>query len=416
MGVAPTGQIFKGFTFDGESSKDYGIYITGSAVYNAPVRDVEMISIPGRNGSFALDRGRFENIEVTYPAGIYAETESDFAQGISDFRNFLASRQGYVELSDDYNLGEYRLAVYKSGLDVSPEQLRAGEFEITFECKPQRFLTSGETEETIANGGTITNPTLFDARPLLEVWGTGTIEFGGQSVTVYGTAPIGTVVLKPSNTTTSQYNYFESGLLNNGDSFRQETCTITDYFILTDTSHGVVTDATLLGYAGTLNPPASASVNFTDYGYSITVQTPTKNYVKGTSLPGYTTVSHRLTYEDGTTATNTYTVYLNYSGTNYIQFYSSFSLDTGWDSDGTVATRTYGIIAGTSSVLTAGTPAYIDLDIGEAYKDSGGGVYVSLNNTVEIGGDLPVLPPGVTTFTIPNTVTQFKVIPRWWKV
>ena len=416
MGVAPTGQIFKGFTFDGESSKDYGIYITGSAVYNAPVRDVEMISIPGRNGSFALDKGRFENIEVTYPAGIYAETESDFAQGISDFRNFLASRQGYVELSDDYNLGEYRLAVYKSGLDVSPEQLRAGEFEITFECKPQRFLTSGETEETIANGGTITNPTLFDARPLLEVWGTGTIEFGGQSVTVYGTAPIGTVVLKPSNTTTSQYNYFESGLLNNGDSFRQETCTITDYFILTDTSHGVVTDATLLGYAGTLNPPASASVNFTDYGYSITVQTPTKNYVKGTSLPGYTTVSHRLTYEDGTTATNTYTVYLNYSGTNYIQFYSSFSLDTGWDSDGTVATRTYGIIAGTSSVLTAGTPAYIDLDIGEAYKDSGGGVYVSLNNTVEIGGDLPVLPPGVTTFTIPNTVTQFKVIPRWWKV
>lgn len=416
MGVAPTGSIFKGLTFDGESSKDYGIYITGAAVYNAPARDVQMLTIPGRNGAFALDMGRFENIEVTYPAGIYADTEADFAQGISDFRNFLASRQGYVELSDDYNLGEYRLAVYKSGLDVSPEQLRAGEFEIVFECKPQRFLTSGETEETIANGGTITNPTLFDARPLLEVWGTGTIQFGGQSVTVYGTAPIGTVVLKPSNTTTSQYNYFESGLLNNGDSFRQETCTITDYFILTDTSHGVVTDATLLGYAGTLNPPASASVNFTDYGYSITVQTPTKNYVKGTSLLGYTTVSHRLTYEDGTTATNTYTVYLNYGGTNYISFYSSFSLDTGWDSDGTVATRTYGIIAGTSSILTAGTPAYIDLDIGEAYKDSGGGVYVSLNNTVEIGGDLPVLPPGVTTFTIPNTVTQFKVIPRWWKV
>ena len=70
MAVAPTGNIFKSLEFDGESSKGYGVYITGAAVYNAPEREVEMITIPGRNGSFALDHGRFQNIEVTYPAGI----------------------------------------------------------------------------------------------------------------------------------------------------------------------------------------------------------------------------------------------------------------------------------------------------------------------------------------------------------
>lgn len=153
MAIAPTGAIYKALKFDGVSSRTYGVYITGEAVYNAPERDVEMITIPGRSGSFALDNGRFENIEVSYPAGIYADTEADFRQAISDFRNFLCSRKGYVRLQDEYNPDEYRMAVYKSGLDVDPAMLRAGEFTITFDCKPQRWLTSGETAVTIGEWG-----------------------------------------------------------------------------------------------------------------------------------------------------------------------------------------------------------------------------------------------------------------------
>ena len=46
MAIAPTGAIFKTLTFDGVDSDDYGIYITGEAVFNAPTRDVNMITIP----------------------------------------------------------------------------------------------------------------------------------------------------------------------------------------------------------------------------------------------------------------------------------------------------------------------------------------------------------------------------------
>ena len=144
MAIEQTGAIFKSLTFDGESSRTYGVYITGEAVYNAPERDVEMVKIPNRNGAFALDNGRFENIEVTYPAGVFADSETDFAKAISDFRNMLCSRKGYCKLTDEYNPDEFRLAVYKSGLEVDPVALRAGEFDITFECKPQRYLMSGE--------------------------------------------------------------------------------------------------------------------------------------------------------------------------------------------------------------------------------------------------------------------------------
>lgn len=158
MAVKPTpnNSLYKGLVFDGVDSRDYGIYVTGEAVFNSPERDVEMIEIPGRNGAYALDKGRFSNIEVSYPAGIFGDTEAEFRQGVSAFRNALASRKGYKRLEDDYNPDEYRMAVYKSGLEVTPTALKAGEFTITFDCKPQRFLKSGETAVTI--GGDVTNP------------------------------------------------------------------------------------------------------------------------------------------------------------------------------------------------------------------------------------------------------------------
>ncbi len=145
--------IYKKLIFDGQSSGDYGVYITGEAVFNAPVRDVEMVEIPGRNGTLALDKGRFENIEVSYPAGIFADNERDFAEAVSSFRNFLCSRSGYCRLEDDYNPDEYRMAVYKSGLEVDPRKLMAGEFDLVFDCKPQRWLKSGEDPVTIGEWG-----------------------------------------------------------------------------------------------------------------------------------------------------------------------------------------------------------------------------------------------------------------------
>jgi len=139
--------IFKALTFDGVNSLDYGIYITGEAVYNAPERAVEMINIPGKNGALALDQGRFENIEVTYHAGCFADSQADFADKVMQFRNALASRYTYKRLTDEYHPDEYRLGLYKSGLDVDAVRYgTAGEFDIVFDCKPQRFLTDGDRE------------------------------------------------------------------------------------------------------------------------------------------------------------------------------------------------------------------------------------------------------------------------------
>ena len=173
------------FTFGGVTSSTYGIYVSGEALFNAPKRDAEVIQIPGRDGSFVLDRGSFENIEVTYRVFNQEKDLSDFRTKLANLRSALCSQVGYQRLTDTFHPDEYRMAAFIDGIEVVPVKYNtASEFEIKFNCKPQRFLTSGETAVAVASGGKVTNPTLFDARPQLQVVGYGTIDIGGAEIEV----------------------------------------------------------------------------------------------------------------------------------------------------------------------------------------------------------------------------------------
>ena len=424
MGVITTPNIYKALTFDGASSRTYGVYITGEAVYNAPERDVEMISIPGRNGAFALDRGRFQNITVTYPAGIFAENETDFAAAVSDFRNYLCSRSGYCRLTDEYNPDEYRLTVYKSGLEVEPAQLKAGEFNIVFECQPQRFLTSGETAVSVANNGTIANPTLFASRPTIEFNGYGNIGIGGQSITVTND-PLGKLLLANGESFYHEsYKLdpvhsiaevtFDASLLNTGDSiFFGETT-------VTETKTAVRPQYTV--YSASVYSQSGAGAN-------TTVQ------IQGLSAI-YTTIFEGITFTKGTSASVTHTVT---SKTRYTKPPSSSGFELMLQYDTTVAYDGSGKITITSensvidekeetlsqavltgvvngvSTKTIPSKITVDLDIGEATW-SNSGTPASANNNVQLGAKLPTLASGNNTITYSNTITNFKVTPHWWKV
>ena len=203
---------YNSFTFGTVNSADFGIYIGGEGTFNAPERRGEMITIPGKNGALFLDEGAFENIELTYPAFNYEEDLETFRTKLAGLRNALCSQIGYQRLTDTFHPDEYRLAVFKSGLDVSPIKYNtASEFNIVFDCKPQRFLIDGDepysfiiswdglTDENgeqlqteadedifggIGLGNNIVNPTPFEAKPLLMITGSGNVSIGSQIISV----------------------------------------------------------------------------------------------------------------------------------------------------------------------------------------------------------------------------------------
>lgn len=406
MGI---GAIYKQLTFDGEQSGDYDLYITGAGTFNAPQRDVEMITIPGRNGAFALDHGRFENIEVTYPAGVFGSDESDFADKIADIRAWLCSKKGYVRLTDEYNPNEYRLAAYKSGLEVTPALLKAGEFELVFECKPQRFLTSGETAETIAaSGDTITNPTKFPSRPLLEVNGYGAIGINGNEVEIRDGA-LGEVLLLSGGSVSKGENYVQYwyvypnyGALNTGDPVVLKMGAT--YF--SATIPGQITSVSNFTQSG--SEFASPSGQWNSASFPL-VSGFTFNY--GTGKTSWAQADFNYTDKDG----NPQTIRLRAQIKVYADGHFQMMIMTPGNIRPTGFKFSISNVYGDSSQSVYGNPLYLDLDIGEAYKIEND-EFVSVNLGVYLGAELPELIPGTNTITFENTITTLKIVPRWWTV
>ena len=415
MGINPTQSNFKSFTFDGTNSRAYGVYITGEGVFNAPERNVEMVDIPGRNGAFALDKGNFNNIEVTYPASIATDNATDFAQAVSDLRNFLCSKVGYVRLEDDYNTGEYRMAIYKSGLEVTHDMLIAGEFDIVFECKPQRYLKSGETAISVTSGNTITNPTRFDAKPLLDVEGYGNIVFNGFNIELFDDL-VGIVYVEGlANHYLPYSSYIGDVYVNANDAISLDAPYI-GYAITRSTSDFTITSCvnSNLQYGGLSNAPF-ISINNDGETMSFGISFVNVDFSALNDGEAWVSLTLNVTDSNSRTFVNNYRASIKYDGAGYITYtFTGLNIPNQYYISASPSV-TYSFLKIVSTATTYGHPTYIDCETGEVYTIKNG-IAMSLGRYVALGSELPTLASGANTITYDNTITSLKLTPRWWQV
>lgn len=167
--------------FNGKSFIDFGVFISGAGTFDAPERDTEKVEIPGRNGDLTIDNGRYKNIPIKYPAFIV----NSFSSNVEGLRNYLLTQKGYKRLEDTYHPEEFRMGKIAGGFTTKPvAELWAGEFDLEFDCYPQRFLKSGEIPVEFTQAGTLENRQLTEAKPLIRAYGTGSFEIGGVTVEI----------------------------------------------------------------------------------------------------------------------------------------------------------------------------------------------------------------------------------------
>jgi phage-related protein len=409
--------IYNSLTFGEVNSADYGIYITGEGVYNAPKRAVDMVDVPGRNGAIAIDQGRWDNVTVEYPAGTFGMTEAEFRTAVSDFRNAIVSQIGYQRLTDTYHPDEYRMALYVEGLEVEPApRQQAGEFTLKFNCKPQRWLANGETAIVVASGDTLTNPTPYDAGPLLAVEGYGTIGFNGYDIELADGA-IGTVTLADSGTISTIT--IPPRILNAGDVlsfgstvFNWSTKGVNGWYFVKPALSPHISDSGD-GTTETTSTDASETRN-----YVTTFPAFSFNYGTASTKTNTTTISDRVLPSGGTgamTMNATAVQTIAYDGDSTITYTYSVTVSTTTYATGSKDGMSHGAITAASTVNVLGHPTYVDCEIGEAYKIEND-EYISLNAYIALGSDLPVLKSGANAISIDNTVTELKVKPNWWKL
>lgn len=139
------------FILNGVDSRDFGVYISGQGTFNAPQKNYTFYNVPGRDGALLSTDNRLENTTLTYDAFIY----KDFNENVANFRTFLLSLDGYTILTDSYHPDEFRYAVYTGPFEANVQSKNdAGSFQITFSCKPQRYLFDGEAEWDVGTNST----------------------------------------------------------------------------------------------------------------------------------------------------------------------------------------------------------------------------------------------------------------------
>lgn len=169
-------------TFAGKSLADYGVNVFRVDTDSATARELEVFQIPGRSGDMLVDMKRYPNRPVTYYL-LWAGTGAE--ENCVNAKNYFLSFVGYQRLEDTDFPDEYRLARVSESIEpVITRDRDMFKFQLELDCKPQRFLLSGEQVTTLTASGSIENPTRFNSRPLLRVYGSGILGIGAESITI----------------------------------------------------------------------------------------------------------------------------------------------------------------------------------------------------------------------------------------
>lgn len=161
--------------FNGVSTKDMGVVIQTPPVYEFPSRDYTVTHIPGKTGDILIDNGSYQNVKRTYYLASVFRPNTSFVMNATAIVSWLMSAKGYVRLEDSYESEYYRLAMFRNPGQMQNLFDKATVLPVTFECKPQRYLKTGEKEQEITQLDQyikIVNPTNYIALPEIVVEGT----------------------------------------------------------------------------------------------------------------------------------------------------------------------------------------------------------------------------------------------------
>ncbi len=171
------------FTYNGRSSAEFGLHIEKKDVFSAPEYDAEFISIPGRSGDIINPNRRFANIKVTYTVFLARKNVAAFASVLRDIKGWLYSESDrYHEITDSYDAEYFRYGVISGNLDIEEQLNKVGSFTVTFNCKPYKYSFAGQ--QTVAADSaslSVTNPTAFESRPYIKLYGSGAVTLNVSS-------------------------------------------------------------------------------------------------------------------------------------------------------------------------------------------------------------------------------------------
>ncbi|KTF03368.1 hypothetical protein AQZ59_01779 [Trueperella bernardiae] len=178
-----------GFTLNSAvTSASLGLRLTAPVAIPAAVRAVDDIEVEGRAGTLTRFTG-WKDTELEL------ELAMPIRDGLHQYRQAAHELTGASTIAFTGESGVYRKVKHCEVSELRRELSGWGFFTARLTCQPFAYLTSGLAPVTMLESGTITNPGLLDADPIITVTGTGALSLTINARVYHVSSPAGSVTL-----------------------------------------------------------------------------------------------------------------------------------------------------------------------------------------------------------------------------
>lgn len=171
------------FYIDGIDARSVGIQLQKPIEFSEAVPIAETQTIPGRNGDLIFETGSYENRGGS--ASCFC-LQKEVEKAISSAGRFLMGKKGYRRLETSDDPDHFWLARVENSPQIAMRLRTLAPFDIGFDCKPQRFVKSGEKAIVFTENGSLLNQYGQIALPFIKVYGNdaGSLTIGDYTVEV----------------------------------------------------------------------------------------------------------------------------------------------------------------------------------------------------------------------------------------
>lgn len=158
------------FYLDGVDARSVGIRLEEPVSFSDAVPVSKAQTIPGRNGDLIWQTGSYENRSGS---ALCFCLQKDVEKAISSAGRFLMGKRGYRRLETSEDADHYWMACVENSPKIEQRLRTLAPFEIGFDCKPQRFVKSGENAIVFQQNGSLFNQYGQVALPFITLYGQG---------------------------------------------------------------------------------------------------------------------------------------------------------------------------------------------------------------------------------------------------
>ena len=164
------------FIYNGRSTKDFNLRIINEVSHELSSYDIETEVVPGRDGVLLLDNQRLKPVERAFPLRLI----DDVYQSTTEIAEWLGVK-GWHDLEFSWDEGYIYQATVINTISISEVLKQLGKLQVVFLVHPIKYFKDN-SKITVIKWGTVINRGNVEAKPLIELAGSGntTITINGR--------------------------------------------------------------------------------------------------------------------------------------------------------------------------------------------------------------------------------------------